>query len=175
MMEPRVLVAYATMCGSTAELASTMAEVLRDHGARVDVYPARELAGLGPYDAVVLVAALYIGRLHRQARGFLKRHRNRLKTLPVALLVPGPVERKAEDFASARSQLDKHLARFAWLSPVAKCVVGGVFDPQRLPFPYTLIPALRRMPPKDARDFKAQRASAEEIAGKVLSAFAVKA
>jgi menaquinone-dependent protoporphyrinogen IX oxidase len=175
MMEPRVLVAYATLCGSTEDLASTMAEVLRDHGARVDVYPARELAGLEPYDAVVLVAALYIGRLHRHARGFLKRHQRRLETRPVALLVPGPVERKEKDFAAARGQLEKHLARFPWLSPVAVRVVGGVFDPHLLPFPYTLIPALRKMPPKDARDSRALRASAEEIAGKLLSAFAVRA
>ena len=38
MMEPRVLVAYATRSGTTAELASTMAEVLRQHGVRPEVY-----------------------------------------------------------------------------------------------------------------------------------------
>ncbi len=174
-MEPRVLVAYATRSGSTAELASTMAEVLRDRGARVDVYPARELDGLEPYEAVVLVAALYIGRLHRDARRFLKRHRRRLETLPVALLVPGPVDRKDEDFASARSQLEKGLARWPWLSPVATHVVGGVIDPHRLGFPYALIPALRKMPVKDARDPQAIRACAEDIAGKLLAAFAIRA
>ncbi len=101
MMEPRVLVAYATRSGTTAELASTMAEVLREHGVRPDVYSAQELAGLEPYDAVVLVAPLYIGRLHRDARRFLKRHRRRLETLPVALLAPGPVDNKETSLRAA--------------------------------------------------------------------------
>jgi len=173
MMEPRVLVAYATRGGSTAELASTMAEVLRQHGARPDVYPARELAGLEPYGAVVLVAPLYIGRLHRDARRFLKRHRRRLETVPVALLVPGPVDNNEKDWAGARSQLEKQLSRLPWFSPVATHVVGGVFDPNKLGFPYALIPALRKMPAKDARDAEAIRACAEDIAGKLLSAFTV--
>lgn len=175
MMEPRILVAYATRNGSTAELASTMAEVLRSHGARVDVYLARELAGVEPYDAVMLVAALYIGRLHRDARRFLTRHRHRLETLPVALLVPGPVETTEKDFGAARNQLENHLARWPWLTPVVAHIVGGVFDPKRLGFPFALIPALRRMPPKDARDTRFIHACAEDITRKLLSACPVMA
>ncbi len=173
MTDPRVLVAYATRSGTSAELASTMAEVLREHGVRPDVYAAQELAGLEPYDAVVLVAPLYIGRLHRDARLFLKRHRQRLETLPVALLAPGPVDNKETSWAGARGQLEKEMARLPWLSPVASHVVGGVFDPHRLGFPYALIPALRRMPATDARNPGAIRASAEDIAGKLMAALTV--
>lgn len=175
MMRPRILVAYATRCGSTAELAQTIAGVLRDHGLRADVNMARELALLDPYDGVVLVAALYIGRLHRDARRFLKRHRHWLERLPVALLVPGPVENSEKDWAGARSQLTKELARVPWLSPVAAHVVGGVFDPKRLGFPFNLLPALRKMPPKDARDWDAIRAAAADVAAKLQSAMIVSA
>ena len=173
MMEPRVLVAYATRRGSTAELADAIAEVLRDHNLRADVYAARDLAGLEPYSAVVVVAALYIGRLHGDARRFLTRHRRRLETLPVALFVPGPVANKEKDWTAARVQLDKELARLPWLAPVAAHVVGGVFDPRRLGFPYALIPALRRMPATDARDWEAIRNAAENMVGKFEAAWTV--
>jgi len=175
MMEPRVLVAYATRAGSTAELAEWMAGVLRDGGLRVDVYPARELAEVEPYDAVVLVAALYIGRLHRDARRFLARHRRRLERLPVALLVPGPVDKNEKDWAGARSQLAKETMRLPWLTPVAAHIVGGVFDPKRLGFPVNLVPALRKMPPKDGRDWDAIRAAANDIAKKLQAAMSVRA
>lgn len=163
-MEPVVLVAYATKGGSTAELANVLAEVLREDGMAAEVRQAREVQELEPYSAVVLAAALYMGRLHRDARRFLEKHRAQLEKMPVALIVPGPVQDVEKDWAGAREQLDKEQARYPWLSPVARHIVGGVFDPARLGFPYTLIPALRRMKPMDARDWAAIRGMARAMA-----------
>lgn len=125
-MEPVVLVAYATRTGSTAELAYTVGEIVREHGMKADVLPVREIRSVLEYNAVVLVAALYIGRLHRDARHFLERYRQWLKEMPVELFVPGPVRNAEKDFVAARQQLEKQLERFPWLSPVAAHVVGGV-------------------------------------------------
>jgi menaquinone-dependent protoporphyrinogen oxidase len=163
-MELTVLVAYATRSGSTAELAHTVAEVLREYGMKADVLPAREVRSVLEYDAVVVVAALYIGRLHRDARHFLDRYRQWLKELPVALFVPGPVQNVEKDFAAARQQLDKQLMRWPWLSPVAAQVVGGVWNPANLGFPYNWIPALRRMEATDARNWEQIRAAARDVA-----------
>lgn len=163
-MEPMVLVAYATRSGSTAELAYTVAEILREQGMKADVLPASEIRSVLEYQAVVVVAALYIGRLHRDARRFLTQYRRWLKQMPVELFVPGPVQNEEKDFAAARQQLDRQLARFPWLSPVAAHVVGGVWDPARLGFPFKWIPALRRMKATDARDWDAIRAAARDVA-----------
>jgi menaquinone-dependent protoporphyrinogen oxidase len=52
---------------------------------------------------------------------------------------------------------------FPWLKPVAVQLFGGKFDPSRLTFPYTLIPALKRMPVSDIRDWDAIRAWANGL------------
>ncbi len=45
------------------------------------------------------------------------------------------------------------LAGFPWLTPVAVQLFGGKFDPAQLTFPYNLIPALKKMPVSDIRDW----------------------
>lgn len=166
-MERAIVVAYATRGGSTEDLARFTGEILRDAGLDQEVWPARAVPSTEAYAGVVLVAALYVGRLHRDARRFLKRNRQRLERVPVALLVPGPVSYDEKDWAAARAQLTKELARFAWLKPIAAEVVGGVWDPERLGFPFKLIPALRKMEASDARDWDAIGAVGRGIAAKL--------
>jgi menaquinone-dependent protoporphyrinogen oxidase len=84
--------------------------------------------------------------------------------VPVALFVPGPVQKDEKDWIGARQQLDKELAKFLWLSPIARHIVGGKFDPAKLSFPFNLIPALRKMPASDVRDWPAIRSLAGELA-----------
>ena len=74
----RTLVVHASAHGSTREVAEAVASTLRERGLDVDVRPARDLPGLDGYDAVVLGAALYMGRLHADARRFLKRRHGEL-------------------------------------------------------------------------------------------------
>lgn len=163
-MEPVVLVTYATRAGSTEEVARTVADVLREGGVTVEFKPAKDVHAIGQYGAVVLAAALYMGRLHKDARQFLSEHRATLMKVPVALFVLGPVQKVEKDWTGARQQLDKELAKFPWLSPVAQHIVGGKFDPATLGFPFKLIPPLRKMPVSDVRDWTAIRAGASELA-----------
>ncbi len=70
-MGRRILVAYATRAGSTAEVAEVVAGVLRESGAEieVDVRPVREVRVLAGYDAVVLGTAMRRrGRQYSPAR-----------------------------------------------------------------------------------------------------------
>lgn len=165
-MEP-VLVAWATRSGSTEELARVVAEVLRAEGLTVDLRPVQEVRAIRSYGAVVLAAALYMGRLHKDARRFLAGQRDALRQIPVALFVPGPVEKREKDFAGSRKQLDKELARYPWLVPVAHHVVGGAFNLAKLGFPWKLIPFFQRVPASDARDWVEIRALAGEVAAKL--------
>lgn len=68
-MNERILVAYATKAGSTAEVAEVIGQVLRETGATVDVLPARAVEDLTPYRAVIIGSAvrmerIQIGRAH---------------------------------------------------------------------------------------------------------------
>ena len=153
-MEHPVLVTYATRSGSTAETAKAVAQTLRDRGVIRVLQPIHEVDSLDGYGAVVLGAALYMGRLHKDARRFLSQYRDALAKIPVALFVPGPVEKREKDWEGARQQLDKELARFPWLKPIASKIVGGVFDANGLGFPFKFIAAMRKTPVCDARDWQ---------------------
>ena len=89
-MDPRVLVAYATRHGSTAEIAERIGQHLRQAGLSVDVQPVGQVDDLAPYRAVVLSSGVYIGRWHRAATRFLKTHQEKLANRPVRLFSSGP-------------------------------------------------------------------------------------
>lgn len=163
-MEPKVLVAYATRNGSTEEVARTVGAVFGRHHVAADVRPAADVGSIAPYTAVVICVPLYMGRLLKEVRRFLSRNRSALEPLPVALFVSGPVQNQEKDWTGARTQLDKELRNFPWLSPVAQLVVGGKFDPSNLGFPFNLIPMFRKMSPTDVRDWGTIRKAAGALA-----------
>jgi menaquinone-dependent protoporphyrinogen oxidase len=167
-MENLVLVAYATKYGSTEETARMVAATLEAEGLTVEVCAVADVKKWKPYSAVVLAAALYIGRLHKGARRFLADWREELTRIPVALMVPGPVEGDEKQRKSAQEQVDKELARVPWFHPVAQTVVAGKWDPAKLPFPFRW--TLRKVPASDARDWEAIRKWAREIADKLQPA-----
>lgn len=157
-MSTSVLVAYATKYGSTQEVAETIATTLRQQGLGVEVRPAHEVRSLAGYDAVVLGAALYIGRWHRDALLFLQRHRVELANIPVAIFALGPLHTDEKEWQEAQGQLDQQLAKKSWLVPVSVKLFGGVIDPTKLHFPFN------RMPAGDARDWTVIRAWAAKLA-----------
>jgi menaquinone-dependent protoporphyrinogen oxidase len=161
-----VLVAYATRYGSTQEVAEAVAAELRARGLAVDIQPMRKMRTLEGYGAVVLGTAIYMFRLHKDARRFLARHREALTQRPVAIFALGPFNDEEKEWQGVRAQLDKELAQFPWFTPVAREIFGGKFDPAKLRFPYNLVPYLKRLPASDIRDWKAIRAWAGDLAEK---------
>ncbi len=166
-MSAVILVAYATRQGSTQEVAEAVASTLRERGLEVELQPAREVLSLERYQAVVLGTALYMFRFHKDARRFLAHHRVTLAERPVAIFALGPFNNEEKEWQGVRAQLDKELAKFPWLAPVAKQVFGGKFDPAQLRFPYNLLPALKRLPASDIRDWKAIHDWASAVAEKL--------
>jgi menaquinone-dependent protoporphyrinogen oxidase len=176
-MQIKVLVAYASKYGSTQEVAEAIAATLRESGLVVDLEPMREVKALEEYTAVVLGAPLYMLHLHKDARGFLSKHREALTGLPVAIFALGPFHDEEEEWKEAREQLDKELAKFPWLTPIAIEIFGGKFDPAKLRFPDNLLailPAspLRKMPASDIRDWTAIHAWASNLATQLQPALA---
>lgn len=170
-MPTTTLVAYATRYGSTQEVAEKIAAALREHGLAVELAPVRSVRALDTYSAVVLGAPLYIGRLHKDARQFLAGHRDMLARRPVAIFALGPLQspRSEQEWTGCRSQLDKELAQYPWLAPVAVELFGGRLDPATLRFPDTLLnmmPAspFKNMAPVDLRDWAAIRTWADDLA-----------
>ena len=82
----KILVAYATMAGSTAEVAQVVGEEIAKSGLQVDVLPLADVKELEPYDGVVLGGPMIMG-WHRSALKFLKKHRSTLQHKPLAIFV----------------------------------------------------------------------------------------
>jgi menaquinone-dependent protoporphyrinogen oxidase len=159
MKENKVLVVYATMSGSTQEIAECVSQELNNLGLIVEVHPCREVTDLKEYSVVILGSPLYMFHLHKDAVHFLKQHQKQLVNLPVAVYAGGPYgPNAAEDALEVRKNLEAELGKFTWLQPISVQLVGGRFDPARLRFPYNLIPALKGAPANDARDWTEIRA-----------------
>jgi len=77
-----VLITYATMSGTTTDVARMISEELAKKGAKTTLLPVAEVKDLNTYDGVVLGAPMIMG-WHRDAIKFLKLHETELnrKTL----------------------------------------------------------------------------------------------
>lgn len=159
----KILVAFASKCGSTGEIAQAIGEVLCASGAQVEVKPIKEVSGLGGYDAVVLGTAIRTGQCLPEAKAFVEQHKETLSKLPLAcfavclaVTANDPQERK-----QAETYLDglKALVR-----PTVEGVFAGKMEYRRLPFILRLMMRMMKIGEGDFRDWAAIRAWAEEIA-----------
>ncbi|GLX01922.1 flavodoxin domain-containing protein [Microtetraspora sp. NBRC 16547] len=91
----RVLVAYGSTRGSTAEIAEWIGRALREEGHQVDVVAAGDAADVRAYDVVILGGAVYARRWHKDARRFARRHAATLRALSVWLFSSGPLDHSA--------------------------------------------------------------------------------
>jgi menaquinone-dependent protoporphyrinogen oxidase len=153
-MSGSILIAYATRSGSTREVAEAMAAALRSEGRPVDCQTLRSTRTVAGYRMVVLGAPLYMFKWHKDAFAFLSRHRQALEKLPVAAFALGPFHDEQKEWQEIRSQFDRELAKLPWFAPAARAVFGGKFDPATLRFPMNLIPALKKMPASDIRNWE---------------------
>ncbi len=68
----KVLIAYASAHGSTAEVAHAMGRVLLERGAGVTVEDVKKLHQIGDYDAAILGSAVHGGNWLPEMTGFLR-------------------------------------------------------------------------------------------------------
>ncbi|MEZ0067213.1 menaquinone-dependent protoporphyrinogen oxidase [Streptacidiphilus sp. MAP12-20] len=95
----RILVAYASRSGATAEIAEWIADRLRtqDEPCEVDVAEASDTLDPAGYDALVLGSALYEGRWLRAASRFARRHQHELANCWVWTFSSGPLDDSATE------------------------------------------------------------------------------
>lgn len=82
----KILVAHASMAGSTVEVARAIGEEIARSDVQVDVLPVDAVQDVSAYDAVVVGGPMIMG-WHRAASGFLRKHRKALERIPLAVFV----------------------------------------------------------------------------------------
>lgn len=127
-MAKRILVAYASRYGSTAEVARTIGKTLARAGAEVDVSPAREVKDIGPYGLVVLGTSIRMSRPLKEATAFAEQFRDDLAKVPTALFTVG-LQMK-EDTPENREKTLEFLKplREIIAAPVSLGLFGGMVD-----------------------------------------------
>ncbi|HVQ88387.1 MAG TPA: flavodoxin domain-containing protein [Actinomycetes bacterium] len=87
----RVLVTAASRHGSTAEIASDIANVLRKHGIETDETTPAEVESVSDFDGVVLGSAVYEGHWLEPAKALVTRCADQWEGSRVWLFSSGPI------------------------------------------------------------------------------------
>jgi menaquinone-dependent protoporphyrinogen oxidase len=130
-----VVVAYASKCGSTADVAQRVGMKLRTQGCEVEIADVNKLKRLPDCDAVVLGTAIRMGKPLGVMRRFVARNLARLRSLPVAAFSVGMTLRDdTGDSRAAAAASIRPLAERCRACDIAT-FAGAVFA-NKLPFPF---------------------------------------
>lgn len=165
-MTARILVAYASPRGSTAEIAQAVGKELRSAGHNADVAEMKTVSSLAGYQAVVIGGPMYMGKIVGDVGKFVGRYRDVLMTLPVAAFTVGlaPVSKDPVQIDNTMKTLHTAIAP---LQPVAEIVFAGRVDPAKLSFIQKWMINKVKSPVGDFRDWDAIAGWARELPGKL--------
>ena len=162
----RILVAYISKKGSTAEIARAIGKELQAAGHTADVVEIAKVASPQGYNAVVIGGPMYMGRIDGSIGKFVKRNEQDLARVPVAGFVVclSAAVKDQEGIAWAEKALHAALAP---LQPVAETVFAGRLDPEKLSWFQRWITRKVKSPVGDFRDWALIAAWARELPGKM--------
>jgi menaquinone-dependent protoporphyrinogen oxidase len=127
----RILVAYDTIHGSTAEVAKEIGTALCSRGFQVDVRFVGNVTALQDYDAVILGSAIYEFRWLPDAMAFLKNNTPALSAMPVAYFIVGASlfqDTPENRDAVKKSFIDPVLTEYPDIKPLSIGLFGGAVD-----------------------------------------------
>ncbi len=86
-MPKKILVAFGSSAGSTAEVSDFIGKILAEKGALVEVNPVEKIKNIAGYDAVVIGTNIRAGHIKGSVKSFVSRYKEALNKVPVALFV----------------------------------------------------------------------------------------
>ena len=110
----KILVAYASRCGSTAEIAAALGRDLQSRGYRPEIVPVARVSDVSAYRAVLLGSAVRAGNWLPEATAFVRRHQGKIQSMPNAFFTVH-MRNLGDDEKSRNSRL-------AYLNPVRELV-----------------------------------------------------
>ena len=155
-MSKKILVAYGSYSGSTAETAIFVGKKLSEKGMQVDVMPVNKIKSIDGYNGVIIGSAIMMGKMKSSVVKFVKTNKDALSRVPVAMFLVCLTVKDdtAENRKIASGYLDPVKVD---IKPVSEGFFPGKVDFKKIPFPaslLTLLPAFRNSVPEgDFRDW----------------------
>lgn len=161
-MTGRILVAYTSRKGSTAEIAKAVGRELETAGNSVVVTDMKGVTTLEGYRAVVIGGPVYLAKIEKGVEEFVIRHRDGLLKIPVAAFAVGiaPVDPRV---GSVKEVLEKLRAALDPVKPAAVAMFAGRLEMSRMSFVERTMTGLMKVLTGDFRDWEAIRAWAGEL------------
>ncbi len=159
----KILIAYASRAGSTAEVAEAIGQVLRGGGMPVDVLPAGQVASTNTYRAVIIGSAIRMGRWLPEAARLVEKNQAPLTGIPTAFFSVCLTMQK--DTPENRRTVEDYMKPVVQkLRPLTIGLFGGKMDYSRLGFLDRLIVSkMKKIPEGDYRDWSAIRSWAAKF------------
>lgn len=168
-MTDRILVAYATRTGSTAEVADAIASRLCEAGLSAEARPVNEVTSLDGYSGAVLGSAVRYASWLPEMMDFLSENRDALSAMPVAFFTMHMLA--LGDDTAAVAERAKYTAKARDLiAPIDEVFFEGMIDLARLSFLDRLAVRLVRSPIGDRRDWERIAAWTDRLAPLLTSA-----
>ena len=167
----KILVAYASRCGSTGEVAEAIAQTLCGIGASVDVRLIANVDDLSHYQAVIVGSAIRMGKWLPEAAGFVKNNQDTLSRLPIAYFVVCLTmkDNTAENRSKVLAYLDPVRKEARKIQPVATGLFPGAMNFDKLSFVHKTILKAKGASQGDYRDWTAVRTWAKGLRSPLLA------
>jgi menaquinone-dependent protoporphyrinogen oxidase len=161
-MSARILVAYTTRNGSTAEIAQAICRELVSAGHTVDLNEIKKVSTLAGYAAIVIGGPLYMGSVDSAVGKFVGNNHEQLLKMPVAAFVVGLAPKNPDPGAveAAMAALRKSLGP---VTPVSSVLFAGKLDPAKVNFVMRKFLEMAKIPAGDFREWDAIAAWAREL------------
>ena len=169
----RILVAYGTKHGSTAEIATRIGERLTSAGFDTDVLHANLGIDIAKYDAVVIGSPMYAARWLPEPALLLITNRARITNIPIALFSVGMIDVKHS--GKLRDEHDAWVEKAfnqenVQLNVVSNATFTGAYSRSNLPFYLRIIDAILRVTPNgDYRQWDTIERWGDEVASTLRS------
>ncbi len=156
----KVLVGYASCCGSTGGIAEAIGNQLCQTGAQVDVKHITDVTDPSGYDAFVLGSAIQAGMWMPEGLKFIRKHRDILSGSKVAYFIAclAVSEDTPRSRKMAQGYAKKPLRKVPEIEPVGMGAFAGAVDYSKMPKKYRGV--MKRIGAEDG-DFRNWQAIAE--------------
>jgi menaquinone-dependent protoporphyrinogen oxidase len=161
-MNPKVLVAFSSKCGSTREVAQAVAEELTSRGFSTEVRQAKEVTSLAGYDAVVMGSAIRFNQWLPDAAAWVRKFQAELTRLPTAFFTVH-ILNTGDDETSRKTRLAYLDPVRAIVKPGAEAFFAGRIDLKKLTFVERMLAKAIKSPDSDQRDWQAIRAWSQTL------------